>query len=73
MNLVPFQKQLEFQNELKLVVYPKFLLFKIPNDSKKDTLSIRKRLLHSAIASITSHNKILLQKSLNTNRKNYLH
>ena len=30
-------------------VYPKFLIFKLPNVSNKDALSIRKRLLRSAI------------------------
>ena len=30
-------------------IYPEFLIFKLLNVSNKDTLSIRKRLLHSAI------------------------
>ena len=30
-------------------MYPKFLIFKLPNVSNKDALSIRKRLLRSAI------------------------
>ena len=30
-------------------MYPKFLIFKLPNVSNKDALSIRKRFLHSAI------------------------
>ena len=30
-------------------VYPKFLIFKLPNVSNKDALSIRKRLLRNAI------------------------
>ena len=33
----------------KLGVYPKFLIFKLPNVSNKVTLSFRKRLLRSAI------------------------
>ena len=93
---------IDFLNNCKqLDVYPKFLIFKLPNVSNKDFfLSIRKRLLRSAISkhnkklqhvskelsqsktflskqlstadfyifnrSITSHNKKLLQKSLNT-------
>ena len=31
-------------------MYPKFLIFKLPNVSNKDSLSIRKRLLRSAIS-----------------------
>ena len=84
-------------------MYLKFLIFKLPNVSNKDALSIRKRLLRSAInnrskelrhvskelsqsetflskqlsatdfyilkRSIASHNKKLLQKSLNTQQK----
>ena len=33
----------------QLGVYPKFLIFKLPNASNKDTLSICKRLLRSAM------------------------
>ena len=33
----------------RLGVYPKFLIFKLPNVSNKDALSIRKRLLRSTI------------------------
>ena len=41
---------IEFLNSCeKLGVYPKFLIFKVPNVSNKDVLSIRKRLLRSAI------------------------
>ena len=41
---------IDFLNNCKqLGVYPKFLIFKLPNVSNKDALSIRKRLLHSAI------------------------
>ena len=41
---------MDFINNCKqLGVYPKFLIFKLPNVSNKDTLSIRKRLLRSAI------------------------
>ena len=46
-----------FLNNCKqLGVYPKFFLFKLPNVSSKDALSIRKRLLRSAI---NKHNKEL--------------
>ena len=41
-------------------MYPKFLIFKLPNVSNKDTVSIRKRLLRSAII---KHNKELPQVS----------
>ena len=41
---------IDFLNNCKqLGVYPKFLIFKLLNVSNKDALSIRKRLLHSAI------------------------
>ena len=41
---------IDFLNNCKqLGVYPKFLIFKLTNVSNEDTLSIRKRLLHSAI------------------------
>ena len=41
---------IDFLNNCKqLGVYPKFLIFKLPNVSNKDTSSIHKRLLHSAI------------------------
>ena len=41
---------IDFLNNCKqLGVYPKFLIFKLPNVSNKDALSIRKRLLCSAI------------------------
>ena len=41
---------IDFLNNCKqLGVYPKFLIFKLPIVSNKDALSIRKRLLHSAI------------------------
>ena len=41
---------IDFLNNCKqLGVYLKFLIFKLPNVSNKDALSIRKRLLHSAI------------------------
>ena len=41
-------------------MYPKFLIFKLPNVSNKDTFSIRKRLLHRAI---NKRNKELQQVS----------
>ena len=41
---------IDFLNNCKqLGVYPKFLIFKLSNVSNKDALSIRKRLLRSAI------------------------
>ena len=41
---------IDFVNNCKqLGVYSKFLIFKLPNVSNKDALSIRKRLLRSAI------------------------
>ena len=41
---------IDFLNNCKqLGVYPKFLIFKLPNVSNKDALSVRKRLLLSAI------------------------
>ena len=41
---------IDFLNKCKwLGVYPKFLIFKVLNVSNKDALSIRKRLLRSAI------------------------
>ena len=102
-----YEKLEDKQNELKLDidflnnskqlgVYPKSLIFKLPNVSNKDTFSIRKRLLSSAInkrnkelslsvnflsthlsiygfyiltKSITSYNKKLLLKSLNTQQR----
>ena len=41
---------IDFLNNCKqLGVYPKFLIFKLPNGSNKDAVPIRKRLLRSAI------------------------
>ena len=41
---------INFLNNCKqLGVYPKFLIFKLPNVSNKNPLSIRERLLRSAI------------------------
>ena len=52
---------IDFLNNCKqLGVYPKFLIFKLPNVSNKDALSIRKRLLRSAI---NKRNKELQQLS----------
>ena len=52
-NVTVKDEKLEYKkNKLKckqLGVYPKFLIFKLPNVSNKDALSIRKRLLRSAI------------------------
>ena len=56
--------EIDFLNNCKqLGVYPKFLIFKLPNVSSKDALSIRKRC----------HNKKSLQKTPNNSRKNYYH
>ena len=42
--------EIAFLNNCKqLGVYPKFLIFKLPNVCNKDALSIRKRILRSAI------------------------
>ena len=41
---------IDFLNNCKQPgVYPKFLIFKVPNVSNKDAVSVRKRLLRSAI------------------------
>ena len=45
----------------QLGVYPKCLIFKLPNVSNKDALSIRRRLLHSTI---NKHNKELQHLSI---------
>ena len=43
--------EIDFLNNRKqLGVYPKFLIFKLPNVSNKDALSVRKILLRSAIS-----------------------
>ena len=54
----------------QLGVYPKFLIFNLPNISNKDVLSIRKRLLRSTIS---KRNKELqhLSKELSLS-KNFL-
>ena len=55
---------IDFLNNCKqLGVYPKFLIFKLPNVSAKDTLSICKRLLRSAI---NKRNKELQHLSKNS-------
>ena len=47
---IKLKLDMDFINNCKqLGVYPKFLIFKLPNASNKDALSIRKRLLPSAI------------------------
>ena len=49
--------EIDFLNSCKqLGVYPKFLIFKLPNVSNKDALSFPKRVLGSAI---NKHNKEL--------------
>ena len=48
---------IDFLNNWKqLGVYPRFIMFKLPNISNKDTLSICKRIFPSAI---NKHNKEL--------------
>ena len=62
---------IDFLNNCKqLCVYPKLLIFKLPNVSNKDALSVRKRLLRSAI---NKRNKELqhLSKELSLS-KNFL-
>ena len=60
---------IHFLNNCKqLGVYPKFVIFKLPNVSNKDALSIRKRLFPSAIS---KRNKELqhLSKELSLSEK----
>ena len=53
--------EIEFLNSCKqLGVYLRFVIFKLPNISNQDALSIRKILLHSTI---NKHNKELLHFS----------
>ena len=55
---------IDFLNNCKqLGVYPKFLIFKLPNVSNKDVLSIRKRLLR---CTINKRNKELQHVSKDT-------
>ena len=64
---------IDFLNNCKqLGVYPKFLIFKLPNVSNKGTLSIHKRLLRSAI---NKRNKELLHlsKELKSIRKLFIY
>ena len=56
---------IDFLNNCKqLGVYPKFLIFKLPNVSNKDALSIRKRLLCSAINKRNKELNIFLKNSV---------
>ena len=60
---------INFLNNCKqLGVYPKFLIFKLPNVSNKDALSIRKRLLRSVIK-----NSNIFQKKSVYPKTFYLH
>ena len=64
---------IDFLNNCKqLGLYPKFLIFKLPNVSNKNALSIRKRLLCSAIS---KRNKELqnFQKNSVSPKTFYLH
>ena len=55
---------IDFLNSCKqLGMYPKFLIFKLPNVSHKDTFSIHKRLLRSAM---NKRNKELQHLSKNS-------
>ena len=78
----------DFLNNCKqLGVYPKFLIFRLPNVSNKDASSIRKRLLRSAInkrnkefQQVSKELSKVYPKTRNRcknhstlNRKNYLH
>ena len=60
---------IDFLNNCKqLGVYPKFLIFKLPNVSNKDALSVRKRLLRSAINNSNKELRHLLKElSLSVN------
>ena len=60
---------IDFLNNCKqLGVYPKFLIFKLPNVSNKDALSVRKRLLRSAINNCNKELRHLLKElSLSVN------
>ena len=66
---------IDFLNNCKqLDVYPKFLIFKLPNVSKKDSLSIRKRLLLSTITSTNViKNSNMFQKNSVCLKTFYLH
>ena len=66
---------IDFLNNCKqLDVYPKFLIFKLPNVSKKDSLSIRKRLLLSTITSTNViKNSNMFQKNSVYLKTFYLH
>ena len=62
-----------FLNNCKqLRVYLKFLIFKLPNVSNKDVLSIRKRILHSAINKRNENCNIFQNNSVYPNTI-YLH
>ena len=53
---------IDFLNNCKKLVYPKLLIFKLPNVSNKDASSIRKRLLCSAISKRNKELQHLLKK-----------
>ena len=56
---------IDFLNNCKqLGVYPKFLIFKLPNVSNKDALSIRKRLLRRAINKLIRNSNIFQKNSV---------
>ena len=57
-------------NGKQLGVYPKFLIFKLPIVSSKDPLSIRKRLLHSAINKDNKELQHFSKQSKNDSHKN---
>ena len=56
------------KNWKQLDVYPKFLIFKLPNVSNKDASSIRKRLFRSAINKRNKeHEHVLKELSISRN------
>ena len=59
---------IDFLNNCKqLGVYPKFLIFKLPNISNKDALSVRKRLLCSVIDKRNKELRLSKELSLSEN------
>ena len=64
---------IDFLNNCKqLGVYPKFLIFKLPNVSNKDASSICKRLLHSVINKRNRElQHVLKEHSITSRNMNY--
>ena len=64
---------IDFLNNCKqLGVYPKFLIFRLPNVSNKDALSVRKRLLRSPINKLNKEFRHLL-KELSLSQKRFIY